>query len=139
MSQSLKVNLPNELYLHIKMRADEARRSVEEEAVEMLVATGPAADSSLANVRQSVASLELLDNADDERAARGRLAAELATEIETLHLKQQREGLTDAEQTRCAELVRAYERSMLVRAHAAALLKKRGVEVDGLVVQPCRR
>jgi len=136
MSQLLTVNVPGELYLHIKKRADEARRSVEEEAALMLGATDPAADSSLADVRQFVASLELLDNAGIERAARGRLAAELAAEIETLHLKQQREGLTDTERTRCTELVRAYERSMLIRAHAAALLKKRGVDVEGLVVQP---
>jgi hypothetical protein len=136
MSQSLTVNVPSELYLHIKERADEARRSVEEEAALMLVATAPATDSSLFDVRQFLASLELLDNAGIERAARGRLAAELAAEIETLHLKQQRQGLTDSERTRCAELVRAYERSMLIRAHAAALLKKRGLEVDSLVVQP---
>jgi hypothetical protein len=37
--------------------------------------------------------------------------------------------LTDLESARCAELVRAYEQSMLVRAHAAALLKRRGVDV----------
>src|SRR6188474_1264262 len=101
MSQSLTVNVPSELYRHIKKRADEARRSVEEEAAVMLGATGPSADSSLADVRQFLASLELLDNAGIERAARGRLAAELAAEIETLHLKQQREGLMDTERTRC--------------------------------------
>jgi plasmid stability protein len=39
MSQTLTVQLPSELYVRIKERADYANRSVEEEAVEMLAAT----------------------------------------------------------------------------------------------------
>ena len=130
MSQTLTVILPSELYVRIKKRADEAHRSVEDEAIELLAATVPA------EAEQSFAALDLLDDAAVERAARSRLASELAAELESLHLKQQREGLTEAESARCSELVRAYERSMLMRAHAAALLKKRGVDVSPLVAQP---
>lgn len=133
MSQTLTVNLPSELYVRIKKRADESRRSVEEEAIELLAATVPAEGQFGAEIQQS---LDLLDNAAVERAARSRLASELATELELLHFKQQREGLTEAESARCAELVSAYEQSMLVRAHAAALLKKRGVDVPHLVADP---
>jgi plasmid stability protein len=129
MSQTVTMNLPSELYVRIKKRADEAHRSVEEEAVEMLGTTAQAADAVPADLRQSLASLELLDNAAVERAARGRFAVELAAEVEALHFKRQREGLTDAEKARCAELIEAYERSMLIRAHATALLKERGVEI----------
>jgi plasmid stability protein len=43
MSQSLTVNLPNELFVRIKERAHQANRSVEEEAVEMLAATASSA------------------------------------------------------------------------------------------------
>lgn len=43
MSQSVTVNLPSDLYVRIKERADRARRSVEEEAVEMLAATAASA------------------------------------------------------------------------------------------------
>lgn len=129
MSQTLTVNLPSELYVRIKRRADEARRSVEEEAVEMLVATDPAGGS--ADFRQSLAALELLDTMDLERAARGQFSAELAAEIEALHFKERREGLTEAERSRCAELIGAFERSMLVRAHAAAILKKRDPACPG--------
>ena len=130
MNQTLTVNLPGDLYVRIKKRADDAQRSVEDEAVELLAATVSAEPDS------ALASLDLLDNEAVERAARSRLAVELASELETLHLKQQREGLTAAESGRCAELVRAYERAMLVRAQAAAVLKKRGVDVSHLVAQP---
>jgi plasmid stability protein len=133
MSQTLTVNLPSELYVRIKKRADQANRSVEEEAIQLLAATAPAGQPGDA---EAIASLQLLENESLERAARSHLAAEFAVELETLHFKQQRESLTNAEEIRCAELVRAYERSMLIRAHAAALLKKRGVDVSQLVAQP---
>jgi hypothetical protein len=133
MSQTLTVNLPSELYVRIKKRADQANRSVEEEAIELLAATADAAQPGDA---ETISSLQLLDNEALERAARSHLAAEFAAELETLHFKQQRETLTETEGVRCAELVRAYERSMLIRAHASALLKKRGVDVSQLVAQP---
>jgi plasmid stability protein len=126
MSQTLTVKLPNELYVRIKQRADESRRSVEDEAVELLATTVPANGE----LDHAITGLALLDNAALENAAASRLPGELSAELESLHFKQQRKGLSDIESARCAELVRAYERSMLVRAHAAALLKKRGVEVQ---------
>ena len=130
MNQSLTVNLPSEIYVRIQKRAEEAHRSVEEQAVELLAASVPD------EFDLSETALALLDNAAVERAARSGLAAELARELETLHLKQQREGLTELESARCIELVRAYERSMLLRAHAVALLKTRGIDVSHPVVQP---
>jgi len=130
MSQTLTVNLPSEVYVRIKQRAEEAHRSVEEQAVELLAASVPdEMDSSLT-------ALATLDNVGVERAARSGLASELAEELESLHFKQQREGLTEKEAARCAELVRAYERTMLIRAHAAAILKNRGIELTLPAVQP---
>jgi hypothetical protein len=61
---------------------------------------------------------------------------ELAAELETLHFRRQREDLQEVDSQRCAELLRAYERAMLVRAQAAALLKQRGIEVFGVVAAP---
>lgn len=129
MGQTLTVHLPSELYVRIKKRADAACRSIEEEAVELLVANFPEDDALAAEFRQDLAALELLDDDALEEAARGRLAVELAEELESLHFRQQREGLTDAEDARRSELARAYERAMLVRASATAILKKRGIDV----------
>lgn len=131
MTQPLTVNLPSEVFIRIKKRADESNRSVEAEAVELLAATLDTDDE----LAQSVQALESLDNDGVERAARSQIATELSAELESLHFKKQREGLTEIESARCAELVDAYERSMLIRAHATALLKKRGIDVSHLVAQ----
>jgi plasmid stability protein len=133
MTQSLTVELPTGLYTRIKMRAERANRSVEDEMVELLAATVPPPDEMPAGRREAEASLELLDNQALERAAQSRLADELAAELEMLHFRQQRSGLSEADSERCAELLRAYERSMLIRAQAATLLKQRGIDVSGMV------
>ena len=133
MFQTLTVNLPGELYGRIKERAEASRRSVEDETIELLATTVPTSGQLSVELQQSLASLEYLDDADVERAARSRLPAELADELEHLHHKQQREGLTAPEDARREELIRAYEKSMLIRAQAAALLKRRGLNVSDLV------
>jgi hypothetical protein len=82
---------------------------------------------------QVVASLRFLDDAALWRAAQNRLPAEIATRIEDLHLKRQFEGLTPNETQALATLMRRYEQTMLVRAHATLLLKQRGHDVSQLV------
>jgi hypothetical protein len=54
--------------------------------------------------------------------------------MERLHLKRQREGLTENETQALNNQVHQYEQTMLIRAQAAALLKQRGHDVSGLVV-----
>ena len=79
------------------------------------------------------------DHPNDEAlwlVARSRLAEEAAAHLEELHLKRQREGLTEAEALTLAGLVRQYERAMLVRAQAAALLRQRGHDVSELLAAP---
>ena len=56
----------------------------------------------------------------------------MARRLEKLHRKRQREGLTRDEGIALSELVRKYERAMLIRAQAAALLKRRGYDVSKL-------
>jgi plasmid stability protein len=136
MAQTLTVELPSSLYARIKMRAEQANRSVEDEMLELLAATVPPADDVPADLREAVASLELLDDAALERASQSRLAVELALELEMLHLRQQREGLKHTDSERCAELLRSYERAMLIRAQATALLKRRGFDIAGMVAAP---
>jgi hypothetical protein len=56
--------------------------------------------------------------------------------LEELHLKRQREGLTEGEEQTAAALLRQYERALLVRAQAAALLHQRGHKVEELLTPP---
>ncbi len=131
--QTLTLQVPAVLYGQLKLRAEQAQRSVEAETLELLAASLPPAEGLPADLQQAVASLALLDDEALRRAAGSRLGSEAAGELEALHLKQQREGLTEVEAQRRVELVRQYEHALLVRAQAAALLRQRGHDVSGLL------
>jgi uncharacterized protein YnzC (UPF0291/DUF896 family) len=64
------------------------------------------------------------------RAARATLPESQRERLEALHVKQQREGLTAAEQEEEEALLALYRQTILTRAQAAALLKQRGYDVS---------
>jgi plasmid stability protein len=131
-SQTVTLNVPEGLFDRLRRRARDANRTVEAELLEVLAAAVPSADELPADLVEAVAALELLDDAALWAAARTRLADAAAGQLEELHLRRQREGLTEAEDRKRAELVRQSERVLLVRARAAALLRQRGHDVSGL-------
>jgi plasmid stability protein len=131
--QTVTLNVPDVLYTRLKQRAEQTNRTVEAELLEVLATAVPVADEFPADLQEAISPLALLDDESLWRAARSQLAAEVAAELENLHLKQQREALTETEAETLAGLVRQYERAMLVRAQAAALLKQRGHDVSSLV------
>ena len=128
--QTMTLNLPRPLYNRLKQRAEQTRRTVEAELLEA-AAVGMRAEEELpADLAQVVASLHFLDDAALWRAARSHLPSEAAAELEALHLKRQSAGLTSSEVQTLAGLMHQYERSMLVRAEAAFLLKQRGYDLS---------
>lgn len=133
--QPVTLNLPGPLYNRLKRLAEQTHRTVEAELLEVVATAVPIADELPADLVEAISPLALLDDEALWRAARSRLSTEVAARMEGLHLKRQREGLTEAEAQTLAGLVRQYERAMLVRAHAAALLKQRGHDVSGLIAQ----
>src|SRR5687768_3763587 len=135
--QTLTLNLPETLYHRLRERAGQANRTVEDETLDVLATAVSGAEGQLpADLEEAVAQLTLLTDQDLWRAARGGLAPDATARLEDLHLKRQREGLTAAEGQALSVLVRQYERSMLVRARAAALLRQRGHDVTGLLTPP---
>ena len=64
--------------------------------------------------------------------ARATMPQTLAARLEELHHKQQREGLTEEEKDEEQQLANLYRDTILVRAQAAVLLKRRGYEVNDL-------
>jgi len=131
--QPITLNLPSALYARLQRRAAQSRRSIEAELLDVVAAAVPVADELPADLSEALSPLALLDDDALERAARSHLAPEAAAQLEELHLKRQREGLSESEAQTLAGLVRQYERAMLVRAQAAALLKQRGHNVPDLV------
>jgi len=130
--QSVTLNLPVPLYNQIKRRAEQAHRTVEVELLDVVATAVPIAESLPADLAEALSPLPLLDDEALWRAAQSHLPGKVAAQLEALHLKRQREGLTEAETQTCAGLVRQYERAMLIRAQAAALLKQRGYDVSKL-------
>jgi plasmid stability protein len=133
--QPVTLNLPNTLYHRLKRRADQAHRTVEDELIEVVATAVSVTDELPADLAEAISSLALLDDEALWQAARSHLPSEAAAQLEVLHLKRQREGLTETEAQTLASLVHQYERAMLVRAQAAALLKQRGYDVSVLVTQ----
>jgi plasmid stability protein len=134
--QTVTLNIPQALYHRLKERAERSNRTVEDETLNLLAAAVPVADELPPDLEGAISPLAVLDDEALWRAARGRLAGDAAEQLEELHLKKQREGLTEAESQALAGLVRQYERAMLVRAQAAALLRGRGHDISGLLTPP---
>ena len=134
--QSMNVKLPEQLYLSLRDRAKQSKRTVEAELIEVVAAALPLNNALPDDLAQAVATLDLLDDASLMRAAQSRLAAEISNETEQLHLKRQREGLTEQETQQLSVLVRQYERIMLIRARAVALLKQRKYDISTLIAKP---
>lgn len=92
----------------------------------LLTMAVPVADELPDDLQQALTPLALLDDAALWRAARTRMPKNAAQRLAVLHAKRQREGLTEQEDQERAHLLRQYERAILVRAQAAALLHERG-------------
>lgn len=75
--------------------------------------------------------LSALDDEALQRAARSPLPAQIVEQMEALHFKRQREGLTRDEEETVRSLLAQYERARFVRAQATALLQQRGLDVAG--------
>jgi hypothetical protein len=130
--EPITLNLPGHLYDRLKRRAEQSHRTVEAELMEVVAWAVPVAEDLPDDLNETMTSLALLDDETLWRAARSHLPPETADQLERLHLKQQRDGLSGAEVQELARLMRQYERSMLVRAQAAALLNQRGHDVSEL-------
>ncbi len=131
--QTRTVQLPDRLYAQLRRRAEQANRTVEAELVDLVATAMPEQDELSDALSVELAGLEHLGDEALWKAARSRLAATMSRRLEKLHHKRQRDGLTEMEDRALAELVRQYERAMLIRARAAALLKQRGHDVSKLV------
>lgn len=129
---SIMLHLPDTLYRKIKERAEQARRTVEAELLEVVASAVPAADRLPDDLQTALDALATLDDDALQRAAQSRLPGEASAEMERLNLKRQREGLAEPEHQSLLALARQYERNMLVRAQAAVLLKERGHDISAL-------
>ena len=131
----LTVNLPGPLYERLARRATRTHRTIEAELVDAVATLPDEHDELPADMAEAIAALHLLGDEELWRAARQRLAPEKSSEIEELHRKRQRDGLSASELEALATLMKEYTRIMLVRSRSAALLKQRGHDVSELCAE----
>src|SRR5580700_893528 len=124
--QAVTVNLSGPLYERLARRATKANRTVEAELADAVATLSDEPDELPVDMAEAIAALHLLGDEDLWRAAGQSLAGEKADDLEELHLKRQREGLSPSESDALAMLMKEYTRIMLVRSRSAALLKQRG-------------
>jgi len=126
--QAITLHVPDDLYQRVKQEADRTHRSVEEELLEVVAGAVPDPSALPDDLATAVDQLTFLKDAALVRAAHSHLSRRAARRLESLHFKRQRDGLDAGEPQELERLVRQYERTVLIRAHAALLLKQRGYD-----------
>lgn len=127
---SLSVRVSERLLQSLKRRATKQRRSLDKEVAD-LIATGlQRTDVNADELEELLQPLVLMTDDDLWNAARSRLPRRLANELEKLHQKRQREGITKTERERARLLTEQFERCLVIRARAIELLHARGHDVS---------
>ncbi len=134
--QTITIQLPERLYSDVAKRALRMRRSVEEEVVAVVADALPTLNDLPNELSEELGQLELLSDSELWQTAQTKLGEDEATQMQTLVWKQQRDGLTTREQSKAEKLLQRYNRTMLVRAKAAVLLKTRGFNISSLNPAP---
>jgi hypothetical protein len=87
------------------------------------------------DVKQALAQLDMLTDSELWQAAQITVSSEKTDAMQILVEKRQREGLTESENQQAQLLSHLFNRVMLVRAKATALLKKRGYDISTLITE----
>ncbi len=132
-AHAITLHLPETLYQRFRQRAEWTHRSLETELLEAVASAASTEDELAPALIEAVEALEGLDDGELWRLAREAMSPEASQELEALHFKQRDEGLSEDEDATRAKLIHEYERTMLVRAQAAKLLKDRGHDVSRIL------
>jgi len=127
------VKLPKRLYHRVEKRAKQTKRSVESELLAVVAQAMATEDELPEDLSTPLEELSLLDDKALWRVARKGVKASETIQMEKLHLRRQQKSLSESESQTLASLVKQYEKHMLLRAQAIALLKQRGHAVSKLL------
>lgn len=130
--QTLTIDLPESVYKQVQLQSRHSQRTVAEEVVAVVISALPADEKIASDIAEELESLELLSDEELWHAARAQVAQEPSDRLQLLLEKQQREGLTRAEQAAAQSVSHYHDRVMLVRAKAAVLLKRRSHDISQL-------
>jgi len=130
--KTITITLPAPIYSCVERQSQLMRRSIAEELV--AVVTEYWQKEALADdIEQALAQLDLLTDSELWQTAQISVSSEKTEYMQELVEKQQRDGLTEYENQQAQLLSHLFNRMMLVRAKAAALLKKRDYDISPLI------
>ncbi len=130
-AHAITLNLPAPLYDHFRSRAERTHRSLEAELLDAVATVAEDEEDLAPDLAAAVTDLDLLNNDELRLAARNRFSDEAKARLDRLNEKQ---TLTPAEKETQEQLVREYDRAVLLRAEALRLLKERGQSISELLI-----
>jgi hypothetical protein len=131
--RTLTVQISPELYSELARRAEQVHSTVAEELVRAAEKIFSTDEQLPEGLERELSGLEQLGDSELWSAARRRLAVSDGQRLEELHFLKGTRQLSAAEEEEAQSLLAEYERHMLVRAKAMALLKQRGHDIAVLV------
>jgi hypothetical protein len=128
----LTLELPEDVYEHVRRAAKGMNQSLEKALVNIVRAATPSLEKVPAQYRGNLEAMEDLGDEELWSILRSRSVPAKQRRLERLLNKNQRGSLTAREHTALAELSADGDRLMLERSYAALLLKYRGHRVPNL-------
>lgn len=128
--RTVTMQLPESLYLRLQQTARSTQQSFEAVLLHSLQAGSPPAwETAPAEFQADLAALDRLDDAALWRMARRRAAPPQMERYQTLLDKKANEIISIEEQAELDQLRLEFDRQMLQKVHAAALLQWRGHQI----------
>jgi hypothetical protein len=135
-ARTITVQLPENLYLRLQQTAQATQQSFEAILLRALeVGSPPTWESAPAEFQIDLAALDRLDDAALWRIARSRAAAAPLDRYQILLDKHANQTLSTEEQSELIRLRTEFDRQMLTKVHAAALLQWRGHQIPSATWQ----
>jgi len=128
--RTITVQLPENLYLRLKQTAQATRQSLEATTLRALRAGSPPAwETAPAEFQADLAALDRLDDATLWRIARTHADSAQMDRYQALLDKNANHALSTIEREELTQLCTNFDRQMLRKVHAAALLQWRGHQI----------
>ncbi|MBC8330618.1 MAG: hypothetical protein H8E28_01430 [Anaerolineae bacterium] len=128
--RTVTMQLPENLYLRLQQTARSTRQSFDDILLRSVqVGSPPAWESAPAEFQADLAALDRLDDAALWRVARSRAGVDATARYQVLLDKNAEGTLSAKEGAELTHLRAEFDRQMLLKVHAAALLQWRGHQI----------
>ncbi len=134
----VSIQLPDTLFRKLKRAADLTHRPLEEIVVTSLEAMLPTASGLPAEIADELAAMQVYSDAALRAAVEPSMSRAEQKRLEQLNAAAGERALTAAEKKEQQALITAYDRSVLRRAKAMAILAQRGHDVSEFLQVPPR-